>query len=101
MLKPLYLDTATGAYKAQSSAPKVFDFDVASDEGQTQFEIAPGFMTGSSYVEVLVNGRGEMREGAEHDFERDAGNNLITFNYTVPKQAWVRVKVYPFQEVGA
>lgn len=94
MLKPLYLDTQTGAYKARSPTGDVFDFDVASVSGQTDFPVDAGLMTAESYVQVLVNGR-ESREGASYDFERDVPGDQIVFNYAVPQNAWVRVKIFP------
>lgn len=101
MLKPLYLNTATGAYKATDGAPvapRVFDFDVEDAEGQTAFPVTEDLMTETSYIEVLVNGRGEMREGAAYDFTRDVGSSQIVFNFPVPFDAWVRIKIYPFGE---
>lgn len=95
MLQPIFIDTSTGGFKAKSTAPKVFDFDVTDDAGQTQFNVTAGYLTASSYVEASVNGR-EYREGASYDWQRDVGNNRITFNVTIPKYAWVRIKIYPF-----
>lgn len=95
MLQPLFIDLSTGSFKAKSVAPFIFDFDVTDEAGQTNFTFTAGIMTDSSYVEALINGR-EYREGASFDFQRDVSNHRLTFSYAVAKNAWVRIKIYPF-----
>lgn len=95
MLKTVFIDLSTGSFKALTVAPNVFDFDVTDNLGQSIFTFTSGLMTASSYVEALINGR-ESREGASYDFERDVANNRIIFTYAVAKNAWVRIKIYPF-----
>lgn len=89
-LKPLSVDV-TGKYKAGGVAPIVTDFDVGVG-GQSQFTI--GIITASTYIEVLVNGVAN-REGATFDYQRTVASSRIDFNFTVPQDAWVRIKVYP------
>lgn len=44
-------------------------------------------------IDVWVNGLMQ-REGATHDFTRNTSLNRIVFNYTVPQNAWVRVRIF-------
>ncbi len=67
------------------------DFDVGVG-GQSTFVMATGTVTADSIVDVYVNGR-LMREGLTYDFSRNAANNQVVFNYTVPESAWVRVRI--------
>ena len=92
-LRPVYFDTVTGGLKAGGTpgAPTVSDFDVDVG-GQSQFGI--GSITSGTYIEVLINGA-EKREGASHDYQRNTGASRIDFNFTVPQNAWVRIKVFP------
>jgi len=67
------------------------DFDVGAG-GQTDFTSSYD-ITSTNKVDVYLNGRLE-REGASNDYTRDAALNKIIFNFTIPENAWVRVRVY-------
>lgn len=67
------------------------DFDVSAG-GQTEFTSTSDITT-TNDVDVYVNGRLQ-REGVSNDYTRDAALDKITFNYTVPENAWVRLRVY-------
>ena len=92
MLRVVYFDTVTGKIKGGNNpgVPTITDFDVGIG-GQSQFII--GTITSQTYIEVLVNGV-ELREGATYDYERNVGSSRIDMNYTVPQNAWVRIKVF-------
>lgn len=92
-LKPLSVDDATGRLKKGGVAPTVVDFDVGGG-GQAQFTIGAITITGTTYIEVQINGA-EKREGATFDYQRNTGAGRIDFTFTVPEFAWVRVKIYP------
>lgn len=72
------------------------DFDVTNPAGQTQFVCSTGTVNAVNKIEVWQNGI-YLREGASYDWERNESQNAIDFNYTVPQNAWVRVKI---QELG-
>lgn len=67
------------------------DFDVGGG-GLTTFTI-PGGLTVQTKVDVLRNGQ-MMREGATKDYQRNADTGQIIFNYTVPQNSWIRVRVF-------
>lgn len=67
------------------------DYDVGVG-GQTNF-VSTNDITASNKVDVFVNGRLQ-REGASHDYQRTPATNTISFNSTVPENAWVRIRVY-------
>ena len=90
-MKAVYFDETSGKRKAGPIGGVVTDFDVGAG-GQSQFSI--GSITSANYIEVLINGS-ETREGATKDYQRNTGASRIDFNYTVPQNAWVRIKVFP------
>jgi len=67
-------------------------FDVGVG-GQTQFTCSLGLVTSNNRIEIWNNGV-MVREGASHDWQRNVGQNAIDFNYTVPENAWVLVRLY-------
>ena len=50
-------------------------------------------LTTTCLLEVIRNGQ-DLLEGASLDFTRDVANNKILFNYTVPKNAKLKFRVY-------
>ena len=69
----------------------VADFDVGAG-GATDFALGED-INSTQFIEVHVNGR-EQREGGSNDWTRDITNDKIIFNFTVPENAWVRIRVY-------
>lgn len=67
-----------------------FNYDVGVG-GQSVFS-ATG-LTAEQTVDVWVNGR-LVREGGSNDYARDIGNEEIDFNYTVPENAHVRIRLH-------
>jgi hypothetical protein len=67
------------------------NYDVGGG-GQTEFITTQSF-TVSSQIDVWVNGRLQ-RELAGNDYTRNAALSKITFTYTVPENAWVRIRIY-------
>lgn len=47
----------------------------------------------STKIEVFLNGVLQ-REGASHSWQRSVAPKKILFNFTVPQNAWILVKVY-------
>ncbi len=90
----LLIDDVTGKRKrggSPASAPTDEDFDVGGG-GQANFTIAAVFGA-LTKIDITVNGMG-VREGATHDYQRNVSLNRIEFNYTVPQNAWIRVRLY-------
>ena len=93
--KVIVVDDTTGKKKKGSTSggpPVVQDYDVGGG-GQANFVVTNGTFSASTYIEVRINGQ-EVREGASHDFQRNVSLNRIDFNFTVPQNAWVRVRLY-------
>lgn len=95
-LRYLLIDDTTGKHKRGSAfgslaAPVDEDFDVGGG-GVTEVTLA-NTITAPQKIDVLVNGQ-ILREGASYDWQRDVILNKITFNYTVPQNAWIRVREY-------
>lgn len=92
-LKISLYDTVKGHQVAGQLYKDIFgaDQDFVST-GQTDFVV--GTITSTQKIDVYVNGR-MMREGGSYDFLRNVGTSKIIFNYTVPADAWIRVRVYP------
>lgn len=67
-------------------------FDVGAS-GQAQFVCTQGTVGVSTKIDVFRNGV-LMREGASHDWQRNTDENAIDFNYTVPENSWVLVRIY-------
>jgi len=67
------------------------DFDVGGG-GQTLFQLAAD-IDGSQTIDVFINGRLQ-REGGSFDYTRDATNDRINTTFTVPENAWVRVRIH-------
>ena len=44
-------------------------------------------------IDVFLNGI-LLREGSSNSWERNADDNEIVFNTTVPENAWVRVRIF-------
>jgi len=71
---------------------------VASEEfsvgagGQTLFQLTTD-IDATQKIDVSVNGRLK-REGASHDYQRDAANNRIDFNYSVLEDGYVYIVIY-------
>ncbi len=88
-------DTATGKHVATSVAPGGFvveEFDVGAG-GVTEVQLVTDVWAGQT-IDVMINGV-EKRLGASHDWTLDDGNNKILFNYSIPQNAWIKVKIYP------
>jgi hypothetical protein len=92
--KLLLVDDSTGRFKRGGtpfSAPVDEDFDIGiggADEVQLVTPISP-----TNKIDVYVNGK-LLREGASFDFVRNHDDEKIEFNYTIPQNAWVRVRIY-------
>lgn len=71
--------------------PTPQDFDVGVGG---VVEVTVGTITATQDIEVKFNGA-EKREGEGHDFTRDTANGKILFNYNVPQNTWIRVRLYP------
>lgn len=67
------------------------EYDVG-EGGQTAFVVSAGFESGTK-MDVWVNGI-MMREGVGHDYTRNAATDTVTTTFTVPKDSYVRVRVY-------
>lgn len=94
--KYLVIDDATGR-KARGGLAVgvgplfvVEKFLVTNALGQITFALSTN-ITDLQLIDVLVNGT-ELDEG--DDFVRDADANTIIFNYTIPKNAKVKIKIY-------
>lgn len=93
----LIIDDVTGRQKRGGAAgiiasePVDQDFDIGAG-GVTQVVLSSA-ITSLQKIDVFVNGMME-REGATYDWQKDVANTKITFNYTVPQNAWVRVRRY-------
>lgn len=88
-------DTVTGKLKATSVAPGGFvseAFDIGV--GGASFVQLTAIIDADQTIEVSINGV-DKREGATNDWTRDVGNQKILFNYTIPQNAYIKVKVYP------
>jgi hypothetical protein len=60
--------------------------------GQINFTVTQTFDANDA-IDIWINGV-KCREGASYDFTRNVSLNRITFNYTVPQNAWVLVRTY-------
>ena len=93
----LLVDDATGKRKrgtavgVSASEPIDEDFTIGGG-GAVQVTLATA-ITAPQKLDVFVNGKME-REGASFDWLRNVGAQRIDFNYTVPQNAWVRVRRY-------
>lgn len=67
------------------------DYDVGVG-GATDF-VSTSDITLTNQIDVYINGRLQ-REGASNDYTRDETLDKIVFNFTVPENAWVRLRVY-------
>jgi len=67
------------------------DYDVGVG-GATDF-VSSNDITLTNQLDVYINGRLQ-REGVSNDYTRDAALDKIVFNFTVPENAWVRLRVY-------
>lgn len=90
------IDTASGkvknsgfAFTSGGFADQDFDVGVG---GQTTFT-ATATITSTKQIDVWSNGV-LMREGASNDYTRNTGTNQIVFNFTVPQNSWVRIRIY-------
>lgn len=98
MQRYLTIDDVTGKAKlgaqASGSGPLyvVEDFDTGPS-GQTNFTLAQAFLS-QTLIIVMINGI-EMREGVSKDFQRNVALNRIEFNYNIPKEQWVRFRIFP------
>lgn len=95
-LRYLIVDDATGRVKRGSaigagSEPSDEDFTIGVG-GATEVVLASA-ITSPQKLDVFVNGKME-REGASFDWQRNVAEQKITFNYTIPQNAWVRVRRY-------
>lgn len=94
-LNYLLVDTTTGKRQKGSVAGAGFtaitdqDYDVGGG-GQSAFVTTAPF-TSLSTIDVWRGGQ-LMREG--QDWTRTPGTSTITFAYTVPQNAWVRIRIY-------
>lgn len=94
-LKTVKYDTATGTFQtaADPTAATWTDqnYDVGGG-GQVNFTVSAVF-DGTTKIDVWVNGV-KNREGATNDFQRNTSLNRIEFNFTVPQNAWVLIRVF-------
>jgi hypothetical protein len=82
-----------GVAASATGAPYVVELFVVSNAlGQTVFTLS-NTINVTTTIEVLLNGV-ELDEGAGNDFTRDTNANTVEFNYTIPKNAKVKVKIY-------
>jgi hypothetical protein len=89
-------DTSTGKLKATSVSagglvPKDQNFDVGAG-GQANFVVTRVFDANST-IDVSVNGK-LLREGSSYDYVRNVGLNRIEATFTVPQNAWVKIRVW-------
>lgn len=65
-------------------------FLVTNALGQTAFSLVADITTTTLLV-VMING---VEYDETDDFVRDASANTITFNYTIPKNAKVKIRIF-------
>jgi hypothetical protein len=92
----LTVDDTTGKRKLGGvvgtiAAPVDEDFDIGGG-GAVQV-ILSNTISAPQKIDVLRNGQ-MLREGPTADWQRDVILNKITFNYTIPQNAWIRVRLY-------
>ena len=90
------VDDVTGRFKrgnlaAAGATPIDQDYDVGGG-GQANFTVTQTF-SAPSLIDVSVNGIIQ-REGSSYDFQRNTSLNRLEFNYTIPQNAWVRIRVW-------
>jgi hypothetical protein len=98
-LKYLAIDDSTGKLSYHSSGAIV-----AAGMSEVTFEVVGGgvtefvltgyvLLTANSKVDVFRNGQ-LLQVGADQDYTIGVGNNKIVFNYAVPIQSKIKVKVF-------
>lgn len=92
------IDSDTGALKrgglAADAGPLYVDQSyVVGVGGQQNFTTTQPFVT-LTLIDVFVNGI-LMEEGSGNDYQRNVALNRIEFTNSIPKDAKVRVRVYP------
>lgn len=89
--KHLLVDDTTGKYKRGSAPGSGTDQDFDIGAGGVVEVTVSADLTVTTSIDVFINGK-LTREGATKDWTRDIVNDKILFNYTVPENAWVRVR---------
>lgn len=87
-------DTVTGriiGVTSETSSSGINDQNFDASEGQTEF-VTNVDWTIQEQVDVYLNGR-RMREGASHDFTKDAANNKITFTSARKEGDWIFTRI--------
>lgn len=92
----LIIDDVTGKKKrggaiGAGSVPVDEDFDIGGG-GAVEVVLA-NTISAPQKIDVMRNGQ-MLREGPTADWQRDVILNKITFNYTIPQNAWIRVRLY-------
>lgn len=87
-------DTTEKKFIATSAAPGGFTdehFDTGAGD-VTEVQLVATIQVGTK-IDVGINGK-DLREGVTHDWTRDVGNKKILFNFIVPQNAWVKVRIH-------
>jgi len=84
--------SATDLSSIGGGGSSYLETSISASDGQTVFTSSHD-ITADNKVQVLIGGL-DLEEGSSSDWTRNATNNTITTNYSIPLGTKVRIRVY-------